>query len=323
LFVFQEDLTEVTGEMEEPKQKRGILTTKENAAKLSIFSISLLVVMQAVGSILTGSISIRADAVHSVIDLSGAVIGFIGIRISAKPPDERHAFGHGKAENIAGVVIAGLIFVAAGTIAYQAVRRLIFGGTLELVTLGIYITVAVIVINVIISWYALRVARSTDSVALEATAYDMLADVLSSVAVLVGLILVRVTGLSIVDPIVALLVAILIAVAAYRTMKRSFGGLMDTRLPESEEEAIRSCIMEHTGQVVAFHELRTRKAGSQRYVYLHLVMPKNASVDEAHSVCDHLEQDIGKRLQRSSITIHIEPCTVECDHCSASCILRK
>lgn len=309
--------------MGEPKRKRGIIGTKENVAKLSILSISLLIVMKVVASILTGSIGIRADAVHSVIDLAGAVIGFIGIRISGKPPDERHAYGHGKAENIVGVVIAGLIFAAAGTIVFEAVRRLIAGGTVELVTVGIYVTAAAIVINVIISWYALRVARSTDSVALEATARDMLADVLSSCAVLVGLILVRLTGLSMLDPIVALLVAILIARTAYLTMKKSFGGLMDTRLPESEEEAIRSCIMEHSGQVVAFHELRTRKAGSQRYIDLHLVMPKNASVDEAHRVCDHLEQDIGRRLQRVSITIHIEPCTLECDHCSAICVLRK
>lgn len=309
--------------MGEPKRKRGIIGTKENVAKLSILSISLLIVMKVVASILTGSIGIRADAVHSVIDLAGAVTGFIGIRIAGKPPDERHAYGHGKAENIVGVVIAGLIFAAAGTIVFEAVRRLIAGGTVELVTVGIYVTAAAIVINVIISWYALRVARSTDSVALEATARDMLADVLSSCAVLVGLILVRLTGLSMLDPIVALLVAILIARTAYLTMKKSFGGLMDTRLPESEEEAIRSCIMEHSGQVVAFHELRTRKAGSQRYIDLHLVMPKNASVDEAHRVCDHLEQDIGRRLQRVSITIHIEPCTVECDHCSTICILRK
>lgn len=300
-----------------------MLATKENTVKLSIFSISLLIVMKVVASIITGSIAIRADAIHSVIDLSGAVIGFIGIRISGKPPDERHPFGHGKAENIAGVVIAGLIFVAAGTIVYEAVKRLIVGGTVELIILGIYVTAAAIVINLVISWYALRVARSTDSVALEATARDMFADVLSSCAVLVGLILVRLTGLSILDPIVALLVAILITRTAYLTMKKSFGGLMDTKLPEFEEGVIRSCILEHSGEVVAFHELRTRKAGSQRYIDLHLVMPKNASVEEAHRMCDHLEQDIENRLHYTSITIHVEPCTIECEQCSVSCILRK
>ena len=300
-----------------------MFSTKENVAKLSIFSISLLIVMKVVASIMTGSIGIRADALHSIIDLSGAVIGYIGIRIAGKPPDERHAFGHGKAENVAGVVIAGLIFIAAGTIVYEAIKRLIAGGTVELVTLGIYITAAAIVINMTVSWYALRVARSTDSIALEATARDMFADMLSSCAVLAGLILVGLTGLNILDPIVALLVAILITRTAYLTMKKSFSGLMDARLPKAEEAEIKSCLREHAGQLVGFHELRTRKAGNQRYIDLHLVMPKTTSVKEAHRVCDHLEQDIKNRLPNISITIHVEPCTIECDQCSVACSLRK
>jgi cation diffusion facilitator family transporter len=282
-----------------------------------------MIVMKVVASMLTGSIGIRADAIHSAIDLSGAVIGFIGIRVSGKPPDERHPFGHAKAENIAGFAIAGLIFVAAGTIIYEAIKRLMTEATVELVTIGIYITAAAIVVNVVISWHAFRVARSSDSVALEATARDMLADVFSSCAVLVGLILIRLTGLSIVDPLVALLVAILIAGTAYTTMKKSLGGLMDVKLPEAEEEAIRSCIMEYSGRVVGFHQLRTRKAGSQRHVDLHLTMPQNASVYEAHVVCDQLEQEIGRRLQRTHVTLHIEPCTIECDHCSAFCTVRN
>ena len=167
-----------------------MLATKEKVAKLSILAVSLLIVIKVVASILTGSIAILADAVHSVIDLSGVVIGYIGIRVSGKPADEEHAFGHGKAENIAGGIIAGLIFIAAGTIFYQAVRNLIAGATVELVNVGIFVTAAAIVINVLVSRYAFKVARATDSLALEATARDMFADVLSSAAVLVGLVLV-------------------------------------------------------------------------------------------------------------------------------------
>ncbi len=300
-----------------------MLATKENVAKLSILAICVLIAMKVVAGIITGSIAIMADAVHSVIDLSGVVIGYIGIRVSGRPADEQHAFGHGKAENIASSIIAGLIFIAAGIIFYQAVTNLIAGVTVELVTVGIYVTAAAIVINALVSWYALRVARATDSIALEATGRDLFADVLSSGAVLIGLVLVRLTGLSMLDPIVALLVAILIARTAYLTMKKSFGGLMDTRLPELEEETVRSCIIEHSGQVVSFHELRTRKAGSQRYIELHLVMPKNASVEEAHQICDHLELDIENRLQHTSVTIHVEPCSIECDQCTVSCSARQ
>jgi cation diffusion facilitator family transporter len=305
------------------KNKIGTLTASGSVAKLSIISISLLIALKVIASVLTGSIGIRADAIHSVIDLTGAFIGYLAIRLASKPPDERHAYGHGKAENIAGAVIAGLIFVAAGTIVYEAVRRMVVGGSVELLTIGISVIAAAIAINGGISWYALRVAKSNDSLALEATARDMFADVLSSCAVLVGLVLVSMTGLNILDPIVALLVAVLITRTAYSTMKKSVGGLMDTRLPRDEEESISACIAEHGSKVVGFHKLRTRKAGNQRYIELHLVVPKDASVHEAHSVCDHLENDMRKTLPRSNFSIHIEPCTIECVNCSVTCNLKS
>jgi len=279
--------------------------------------------MKITASLFTGSIGIRADAVHSIIDLVGAVVGLIGIRIAVRPPDEHHAFGHGKAENIAGVVIAGIIFIAAGTIAYEAIKRLIVGGTVEMVSLGIWVTAAAIVINGLVSWYALKVARATDSLALEATARDLLADVWSSCAVLVGLGLVWLTGLTVLDPIVALLVSALIARTAYLTMKKSIGGLVDTRLPQEEEELIRQAILEHSEQLAGFHKLRTRKAGHQRYIDLHLLMPKNVSMVEAHQMCDHLEQDIEHRLKNTSVTIHVEPCDEDCDQCSVPCDSEK
>jgi cation diffusion facilitator family transporter len=293
-----------------------MLATKENAAKLSIFAVSFLIAMKVVASIVTGSISIRADAIHSAIDLVGAIVGFIGIKIAGKPPDRKHPFGHGKAENVAGVVIAALIFIAGGIIAYQAISRLISGATLELVTVGIYVTAAAIVINLAVSWYTMRVARRTDSVALEATARDLLADVLSSAAVLVGLILVRITGVALLDPIVALLVAILIFRTAFLAMKRSFSGLLDTRLPRTEERKLIAVLGKHGGQMVSFHKIRTRKAGSQRYIDFHLVLPKDVSVERAHKLCDELEQEIEAELANASVTIHIEPCDGNCEQCS-------
>jgi cation diffusion facilitator family transporter len=298
-------------------------TTKENAAKLSIASVSLLILIKVVASILTGSISIRADAVHSALDLIAAVTTFIGVRISGRPADEQHPFGHGKAENISSTVVAGLVFTAGGIIIYTAVKRLIAGAPLELIEIGIYVTAAAIVINILISRYLLRVSRDTDSPALEANARHLFSDVLSSVAVLVGLIVVRLTGLNILDPIIALLVALFILKVGYDTLKKSFGGLIDVRLPEREEVEIKSCIIEHYSELVSFHKLRTRKAGSQRYIDLHLVMPKNASIEEAHRMCDHLEQDIENRLRHTSVTIHVEPCRIECDQCRISCSLRQ
>jgi cation diffusion facilitator family transporter len=140
--------------------------------------------------------------------------------------------------------------------------------------------------------------------------------------VLVGLILVRLTGLNWIDPVVAILVALFIMKTAYDLTRKSFGGLVDARLPQAEEDAIRLCIMEHYYRVVAFHDLRTRKSGSYRYVDLHLVMPKNESVEEAHRMCDHLERDIKNKLPHTRVTIHVEPCATDCEQCSVSCSIK-
>ena len=293
--------------------------SKIGASILSVVAVSLLISIKVAASVITGSIGIRADAIHSAIDLLGVLIGFAGIRISIKPPDEGHAFGHDKAENIAGVAVSGIIGIAAVMIIYEAVKRIVSGGTIELVSVGIYITVAAIVINVLVAWYISRIARLEDSIALEATARDMSADALSSIAVLLGLVLVRLTGLNILDPIAALFVSLLIARTALLTMRRSFSGLMDTRLPEEEEEAIKSCIAGYSDSIVDFHLLRTRKSGSQRFVDFHLVVPKHVSIDEAHELCDRLERDIEEKLARSNVTIHVEPCSSECENCAALC----
>jgi len=295
-----------------------MLATKTGAAKLAIFAVSVLIAIKIAASIVTGSIAIRADAVHSVIDLFGVIIGYTAIKIASRPPDKRHPYGHGKAENIAGVIIAAMIFIGAIIIAYQAVTRLIVGGAVELVTLGIYVTAAAIAINLVVSWYGLRVARATESIALEATARDLFADVLSSAAVLVGLILVQFTGIAILDSIVALLVSVLIGRTAFLTMRKAFGGLMDIKLPQAEEDEIVACIKEHADLIAGFHRIRTRKAGSQRQIDFHLVVSRNLNVERAHQLCDELEEEIEKRLSDASVTIHIEPCDGNCEKCATS-----
>ena len=141
---------------------------------------------------------------------------------------------------------------------------------------------------------------------------------------LIGLIVVRITGLWIIDAVLAGLVALFILKVSVDVLRKSFGGLVDVKLPEEEEQTVREAIMEHFGgEVVNFHKLRTRKAGSQRYIDLHLVMPKHASIQEAHDMCDHLEKDIEEKLVRTDITIHVEPCDDNCDECDLTCDDRK
>ena len=300
-----------------------MLTKKSKAAALSIASNTLLILLKLAAGTITGSISLIAEAIHSVMDLAAAVVAFISVRIADRPADEQHAFGHGKAENISGTIEGVLIFVAAGLIINEAIHRLIEGATLKLVEIGIGILVVSMVVNVLVSRHLFKVSRATDSLALEADARHLTTDVMTMGGVLAGLVVVRLTGLNVLDPIIAILTALWIMKAAYDITKRSFGGLMDVKLPDAEESAIRLCIAERGGQVVGFHALRTRKSGSESYIDLHLIMPRNASVYEAHLICDHLEQDIQEILQRANVTIHIEPCTSTCDQCSAFCTLRR
>ncbi|MFC1821011.1 cation diffusion facilitator family transporter, partial [Thermodesulfobacteriota bacterium] len=296
-----------------------IPSNKEGVARLSILSIILLILLKVMGSNFTGSIGLRADAVHSSIDLFGAFISLICIRISAMPNDFNHTFGHGKADYIAGLFIAVLIFLAAGTITYEAIKRILSGGALELVTTGIYITAIAILINLSVSLYTLKVAKSKESMALEATGYDLLADSYSSVAVLIGLILIKLTGIFLLDPIVALLVAILITKTAFSTFKKSINGLMDARLPVIEENFIRDCIMKYYPKIVEFRNLRTRKAGTERYVDFQLVVPRDYSIEKAHSICDKIEQNIEESLGSANISIHLEPCMTQCVQCNVAC----
>ncbi len=273
--------------------------------------------------ILTGSVSILAEAIHSAIDLVAAVIAFFSVRVSAKPADRGHPFGHGKVENISGTVEAALIFLAALLIINEAIKKIIVGPQLELPEVGMVIMGFSVVANFLVSRYLLRVSRHTDSLAIEADAAHLTTDVVTSIGVLLGLLAVRLTGIQLLDPLVAIGVALLIMHTAYTLIRKSFGGLVDTRLPPAEEELISKCITEHMGELIGFHELRTRKAGAQREIDLHLVMSKTMHLEDVHRMCDHLEQDIKGRLANTTVTIHVEPCETECGECTVVCPLNN
>ncbi len=299
-----------------------MFSSPSGAAKLSLAAVAGLIALKIAVAAITGSISIAAQAADSLLDLFAVLITFFTLIIAAKPADEEHPFGHGKVENIAAVIQAVLIFTAAGLIIYSAARRLATGATIELAEAGMGVMLVSIIASILLSRHLLRVARASGSIALEANARNIAVDVYSAAGVLVGLAVIRFTGISILDPIIALAVALLIVKTGYDVMRRSFGGLVDVRLPGEEENEIRSAIIAHGCQVGGFHDLRTRRAGRQRYVELHLTMPRNASVENTHQICDRLEQDVEKRLPHTSVTIHIEPGDIDCDQCSASCVIR-
>jgi len=294
------------------------------AARLSLVVVICLVILKVAVSIITGSLSILAQGIDSFLDLFAVIITFLAIRIASRPADEEHPFGHGKAENIAAIIQAVLIFFAGGAIIYSAVQRARTETALEIAEAGIAVMVVSIIASVILSRHLRKVARQEDSMALEANAQNITADVYSAVAVLIGLILVRITGLVIIDSILAGIVALFILKVGFDVLRNSFGGLVDVKLPEDEEDKIKAAITEHFGsEVVSFHKLRTRKAGKQRYIDLHLVMPRHISIEGAHLMCDHLEKDMKRQFPHTDTTIHVEPCDGNCDACELNCEKRK
>ncbi len=296
------------------------MSEKVSVARLSVISNVLLTLVKLGAGMVTGSISVIAEAVHSLMDLAAAVITFFAVKVSGHPADREHPFGHGKVESISGLIEAALIFVAAGLIIYQAVGRLVEGSGPRKTAPGIAIMLVSVVMNTIVSRKLLKVARATDSVALEADAAHLYTDVYTSLGVLIGLLIVEFTPLKVFDSIAAIAVALLILRAAWKITRKATGELMDVRLPAEEEAIIRAAIDEHGREVIGFHELRTRKVGSERDIDVHLVMFRNARLQDAHAMCDHLEKDIKSKLRDVTINIHVEPCAAtECAECKAAC----
>jgi cation diffusion facilitator family transporter len=277
------------------------------AAGASILSNSSLILLKLGIGLAMGSMAVIAEAVHSLLDLVAAVIAFFGLRVAYTPPDAGHPFGHGKAENISAFVEGLLILLAAGLVIFEAVRRLITGVEVRLLEAGMGVMAFSVVVNIFVSRFLYRVARENDSLALEADARHLTADIFTSVGVLAGLVLVRVTKVYFLDPVIALGVALYIIRTGWEVGRKSFPGLLDARLPAAEERVIVDTIVEHYRQFIDFHELRTRHSGRTHYVDLHLTLSGKTSLEEAHGLCDHLEADIQARLPNTSVTIHCEP----------------
>lgn len=286
------------------------------AALISVGSNSVLVALKLTIGLLMGSVSVISEAIHSGLDLIAALIAYLSLRQAAQPADKEHPFGHGKIENISGVIEALLIFVAAFWIIFEAGKRFLHGGEVASISLGIGVMGLASIVNLFVSRYLLKIAKQTDSIALKADAIHLSTDVLTSLGVMIGLILIKITGIQILDPIVAMMVAVLIIKTAYDLTKEAFFPLIDTKLPAEEEKTIISIIKGHQNKFVEYHQLRSRKAGSERHIDLHLVVPFEKPINEVHLMCTEIENEIEDCFSSSHVLIHAEPCNNKCEKCS-------
>jgi cation diffusion facilitator family transporter len=225
--------------------------------------------------------------------------------VSDNPPDSRHPYGHGKIENISGVIESLLIFIAAIWIIIEAVRKL-FGEKIELdsIALGSVIMLISAIINTIVSRKLYKVAHETKSVALEADALHLKTDVYTSLGVAVGLFLIMITGINWLDPVVAILVALFIIRESYHLLMKAFTPLLDTAWSDDEIEKLNETL---TRLEVSYHDLRTRVAGNYRFIDLHIQIPENISVGNAHQYCDRIENELTGNYENLTVTIHVEP----------------
>jgi len=281
------------------------MNAKVSIARLSILSNTLLILMKLIVGIISGSVSIISEAIHSSMDLVAAIIAFLSVRVSDNPPDKRHPYGHGKIENISGVVEALLIFVAAIWIIAEAVKKLL-GESIELdsIALGSVVMIISAIINTIVSRRLYKVARETNSVALEADALHLKTDVYTSLGVAVGLGLIMLTGINWLDPVVAMLVALFIIIESYQLLKKAFTPLLDTAWAADDIRELESKLKRLE---VHYHDLRTRVAGNYRFIDLHIEIPENVSVGNAHHYCDKIENELTNKYENLTVTIHVEP----------------
>ncbi|HEX9062727.1 MAG TPA: cation diffusion facilitator family transporter [Clostridia bacterium] len=280
---------------------------KTKVAALSVVSNTVLIALKVVAGILSGSVSMISEAIHSSVDLLAALIAFFSIRMAAKPADKSHPYGHGKIENVSGVIEGVLILVAAVFIIKEGITKITHREPVTQTTLAIVVMLISAGVNAVISRILYKTAKAEDSIALEADALHLKTDVYTSLGVGLGLLLLKITGISILDPVFAILVALLIIKESLSLVKNAFSPLIDSCLSEDEESLIKEVINKYNSKIVDFHEFRTRRAGNIKYIDFHMLVDKKLSVEEAHDLSDKIENDIEKAVKNTSVNIHIEP----------------
>jgi cation diffusion facilitator family transporter len=281
------------------------MNLKVKTAGLSVISNSALILLKLVAGIISGSVSIISEAIHSSMDLIAAIIALFSVKVSDHPPDSNHPYGHGKVENISGVIEALLIFVAAIWIIIEAVKKLTGEEiAFESLWLGSLVMIISAIVNIIVSRRLYKVARETNSVALEADALHLKTDVYTSAGVALGLILILLTDIKWLDPVIAILVALFIIKESFALLRRAFWPLLDSSWNRDDIEVLEKKL---TDMGVNYHELRTRISGNYRFIDIHVEVPKNQTVGDAHKFCDMIEDELNASFENLDVIIHVEP----------------
>ncbi|MBK5244515.1 MAG: cation transporter [Eubacteriaceae bacterium] len=284
---------------------------KSRIALLSICSNTMLIILKIVAGILSGSVSIISEAIHSSMDLMASIVAFFSVRTSAKPADRDHPYGHGKIENISGIVEGLLIFIAAGLIVFEAVKKISEPVEIEAAGIAIAVMLTAAVVNFFVSRILYKVAKEEDSMALEADALHLKTDIYTSLGVAVGIILIKLTGFMVLDSIVAVLVALLIIKEAWSLCRNALEYLMDRKLSDAEEQEIKIVIekvkKDCGKELIDYHKLKTRKSGNIKHIDFHITVDPSLTVEAAHNIVGCLKKEICEELKNTRVSVHIDP----------------
>ncbi|OGT06315.1 MAG: cation transporter [Gallionellales bacterium RBG_16_57_15] len=282
-------------------------TSLKRYAYLSIAAALATILLKGMAWRLTGSVGLLSDALESFVNLAGASMALAMLSLAEAPADDTHAHGHGKAEYFSSAFEGFLILVAAASIGYAAVDRLLHPQALESVGIGLGVSVAASLINLATSRILMKVGRKHNSITLEADAHHLLTDVWTSAGVILGVGLVWLTGWLWLDPVIALLVAANIVWTGWQLLHRSASGLMDESIPEEQLKLVEAVLENYRRQGLDFHALRTRQAGMRAFVTLHVLVPGAWTVQQGHDWLERIEADIMRAVPRAHVTTHLEP----------------
>lgn len=276
-------------------------------ALLSIAAAALTIALKMTAWLITDSVGLLSDAAESVVNLVAAVVAFVALKVAARPPDANHNFGHQKSEYFSAIIEGTCIAIAAVVIIASAVERLLNPKDIESAGVGLLISVIASVINGAVAWALIRAGRRNRSVTLEADGKHLATDVWTTAGILVAIALVAITGWSILDPIVAIAVAINILFVGGGLVGRAAAGLMDKALPDEQRSAIDAVLAGFRSPEVTFHDVRTREAGHLRFVQMHMLVPGDWTVQRAHDLAERVESGLASAVDDVIPTIHIEP----------------
>lgn len=281
--------------------------TARSYAFLSIAAASITIALKFGAYKLTGSVGLLSDAIESCVNLVAALVALVALTYAAKPADAEHTFGHSKAEYFSSGAEGVLILVAAISIGFEAWKRLLHPEQITQVGLGLALSLVATVVNGIVAFILLRAGLRLRSITLRADAHHLFTDVWTSGGVVLGIILVKATGWLILDPIIALVVAANIVWAGLRLLRETSSGLLDAALPKEDMDVIKSILDKYEPQGIQFHALRTRLAGTRRFVSFHVLVPGAWTVLQGHDLCEAIELAIIQALPGTNVTTHLEP----------------